>query len=350
MVNHLQIGDRQVGNGAACFLIAEAGVNHNGDISMALELVDVAAASGADAIKFQTFKAERLVTVDAAKADYQKANTDADETQFEMLQRLELSEDDHRVLIKRCHNRGILFMSTPFEEQSADFLDSVDVPVFKIPSGEMTNLPFLAHVAALGRPMVISTGMCSLGEVEDAVRTVEEAGNSQFALLHCVSNYPADPADVNLKAMQSLASAFQVPVGYSDHTVGCEIAVAAVAMGACVVEKHYTLDRSLPGPDHAASLEPNELTELVRQIRTVEKALGNGRKQAVANEANTAQVARKSLVTAVELAAGIQIEDAHLVARRPGTGMPPSMKPHFLNRTTRQTIPAGTVLSLEMVE
>ncbi|MCL4109643.1 UNVERIFIED_CONTAM: hypothetical protein GTU68_061900 [Idotea baltica] len=336
MVNHFNIGDRQVGDGAACFLIAEAGVNHNGDIDMALELVDVAADSGADAIKFQTFKAERLVTPTAAK--------------FEMLKRLELSEDDHRILIERCRQRNILFMSTPFEEQSADFLNSIDVPVFKIPSGEMTNLPFLSHVAAMGRPMVISTGMCSLAEVEDAVRAVEDAGNTQFALLHCVSNYPADPADVNLRAMQSLASAFQVPVGYSDHTVGCEVAVAAVAMGACVVEKHYTLDRSLPGPDHAASLEPTELKELVRQIRTIEMAFGDGRKKPVANEKDTAEVARKSLVSAVEVLAGMQIEAAHIVARRPGTGMPPSMKPHFLNRTARQTIPAGTVLSLEMVE
>ena len=196
----------------------------------------------------------------------------------------------------------------------------------------------------------ISTGMCSLGEVEDAVRVVEDAGHSQFALLHCVSNYPADPADVNLRAMQSLAAAFQVPVGYSDHTVGCEVAVAAVAMGACVIEKHYTLDRSLPGPDHAASLEPHELKELVRQIRTVEKALGDGRKRPVANEKNTADVARKSLVTAVDLTAGMRIESNHIVARRPGTGMPPSMKPHFLHRTARQTIPAGTILSLEMVE
>ena len=350
MVNQFPIGDRHVGDGAACFLIAEAGVNHNGDINMALELVDIAADSGADAIKFQTFKAERLVTATAAKADYQKANTDSEETQFEMLKRLELSEDDHRLLIERCRDKGILFMSTPFEEQSADFLDSVDIPVFKIPSGEMTNLPFLAHVAAMDRPMVISTGMCSLGEVEDAVRVVEDAGHSQFALLHCVSNYPADPADVNLRAMQSLAAAFQVPVGYSDHTVGCEVAVAAVAMGACVIEKHYTLDRSLPGPDHAASLEPHELKELVRQIRTVEKALGDGRKRPVANEKNTADVARKSLVTAVDLTAGMRIESNHIVARRPGTGMPPSMKPHFLHRTARQTIPAGTILSLEMVE
>jgi N,N'-diacetyllegionaminate synthase len=350
MVNTFTIADRPIGGEAPCFLIAEAGVNHNGDLKLALELVDVAAQSGAYAIKFKTFKAERLVTADAVKADYQKANTDGNESQFEMLKRLELSEDDHRALIKRCSDCGILFMSTPFEEQSADFLHSVNVPVFKIPSGEMTNLPFLGHVAAMNRPMVVSTGMCSLGEVESAVRTIEATGNRQFALLHCVSSYPAAPCDVNLRAMRSLAAAFQVPVGYSDHTVGCEVAVAAVAMGASVLEKHYTLDRNLPGPDHAASLEPNELTELVRQIRTVEQALGNGRKQLVASEANTAEVARKSLVTSIDVLAGTRLTDLHIAVRRPGTGMPPSMKPHFLNRTAREMIPAGTVLNLEMVE
>ena len=348
MVDTFTISGRGVGSGCPCFLIAEAGVNHNGCPDMALELVDVAAECGADAIKFQTFRAERLVTASARMARYQQANTGNDESQFEMLKRLELSREGHFALLERCRERGIIFMSTPFEEESADFLHELGVPVFKIPSGEMTNLPFLAHVAALGRPMIVSTGMCRLAEVEDAVRTIEAGGNRELVLLHCVSNSPADPA--NLCAMQTMQRAFQVPVGYSDHTEGTTVAVAAVTLGACVVEKHFTLDRSLPGPDHRASLEPDELRQLVGQIRVTESAMGSGRKERCDSESDTAAVARKSLVAASDIPAGSEITGEMIATLRPGTGLPPTMRPHFLDRLACQDIPAGTLLSLEMVQ
>ena len=231
----IHIGPREVGPGHPCFIIAEAGVNHNGDLDLAKQLVNVAAEAGADAVKFQTFKAERLVSTQAPKADYQLRTTGAAESQLDMIRRLELSEDAHRELIACCMDRNVLFMSSPFDEASAGLLNELGVAVFKIPSGEITNLRFLEHIACMRKPMIVSTGMSSLGEVETAVRTIESAGNNDVLLLHCVSNYPANPADVNLRAMHTLASAFGVPVGYSDHTRGTEVALAAVAMGACVV-------------------------------------------------------------------------------------------------------------------
>lgn len=344
----LDIDGRAVGEGHPCFVIAEAGVNHNGSLQMAFELIDTAADAGADAVKFQTFSTERLVGRDVPKADYQKANTGED-SQFDMLRKLELDRDAHIQLMRRCRERGILFLSTPFEEQSAQMLYELGVPAFKIPSGEIPNLPFLDFVARLGKPMIVSTGMCRLGEVEDAVRTITEAGNDQFALLHCVSSYPADPATANLRAMRTLAHAFHVPVGFSDHTEGLEVPGAAVALGATIVEKHFTLDRSLPGPDHLASLEPQQLRELVRAIRVVESALGDGRKQAVASEANTSEVARKSLVAARDIRAGEAISRDIIAIRRPGTGLPPAMLPYIVDRAASVDIPAGTVLKLEDV-
>lgn len=349
MVVAIDIADRKVGSGQPCFIVAEAGVNHNGSLETAHRLVDVAVEAGADAVKFQTFKAERVVTLDAPKADYQLQTTGSDESQFAMLRRLELSPEAHRKLMDQCRQQGILFMSTPFDEESADFLADLGVTVFKIPSGEITNLPFLAHVARKGRPMIISTGMSNLGEVETAVRTIEEAGNQDLVLLHCVSNYPADPADVNLRAMHTMATAFNVPVGYSDHTPGIEVAIAAVALGACVIEKHFTLDCMLPGPDHRASLEPNGLAALVRGIRIVEAALGHGRKEPAASEANTAAITRKSLVAARDIPAGTTLTAELIAIKRPGAGLPPAMRPYLIGRTVRMTIPAGALLTLEML-
>lgn len=343
------VGDRWIGEAHPCFIVAEAGVNHNGDLDLARRLVDVAAEAGADAIKFQTFCADRLVSRDAPKAEYQKRTTDAAESQYEMLRRLELSEEAHRELIDRCREKGLLFMSTPFDETAADLLERLEVPIYKTPSGEITNLPYLAHVAGKGRPMIVSTGMSSLGEVEQAVEAIERAGNSQFVLLHCVSNYPADPADVNLRCMNTLAAAFGTLVGYSDHTVGPEAAMAAVALGARVVEKHFTLDRTLPGPDHRASVEPAELAQLVRGIRTVEACLGRARKSAVASERDTAAVARKSLVAAADIPAGTRLRADLIEAKRPGTGLPPSMRPYLLGRRVRRDICAGELLDLEML-
>jgi N-acetylneuraminate synthase len=346
----LELAGRRIGPGAPCFVIAEAGVNHNGSLDLARQLVDAAHAAGADAVKFQTFKAERLVTAAAPKADYQQARTGVAESQLDMLRRLELSEADHRALLAHCQARGIQFISTPFDEASADLLAALDVPLFKIPSGEITNLPYLAHLARLGRPMVVSTGMSCLAEVEAAVRTIEANGHPPLALLHCVSNYPAAPRDVNLRAMTTLAVAFGVPVGYSDHTPGNEVTLAAVALGACVIEKHLTLDRTLPGPDHAASLEPDEFATAVRGIRTVEAALGNGRKEPAASEANTAAIARKSIVAARDISAGETLDARALTIMRPGTGLPAAMLSQVMGRRTRRPLAAGSLITLAALE
>ena len=344
-----EIAGRKIGPGHPCFVIAEAGVNHNGDLELAKQLVDVATAAGADAVKFQTFKAERMVSAAAPKAEYQLQTTDASESQLEMLQRLELSPDFHRQLWVYCQERGLMFLSTPSDEISADLLDDLGVAAFKIPSGEVTNWPFLQHVAGKGKPMIISTGMANLAEVYDAVGVVRDAGCDRFALLHCVSNYPANASDVNLRAMATMAAAFGVPVGYSDHTTGIEVPLAAVALGACVIEKHFTLDRSMPGPDQPTSLEPEELVAMVAGIRKVEVALGNGRKEPAASEAGTAAVARKSLVAARDIPAGTLLTEELITSKRPGTGLPLAMRSYVLGRTLRKDVAEDTLLTLEML-
>ncbi len=340
---------RMVGTEYPCFVIAEAGVNHNGDSGRARALVDAAAGAGADAIKFQTFTTERLVTRDAPKAEYQRLRTAAGESQYDMLKRLELPADTLRGLRQHCDEVGILFMSTPFDEESADLLEHLGLTVFKIPSGEIANLPYLAHVARKGKPMIVSTGMASLGEVEAAVLTIRANGNNNLVLLHCVSDYPADPADANLRAMLTLEQGFDLPVGYSDHTAGVEVALAAVALGACVIEKHFTLDRTLTGPDHAASLEPDQLKSMIHGIRVVESALGHGRKEPLASELRTAAVARQSLVAAQDARAGTILSDELIAVRRPGTGLPPLMRPYLIGRTLRVDVKAGTLFALEML-
>jgi sialic acid synthase SpsE len=301
-------------------------------------------------VKFQTFKAERLVTQAARKADYQVRATGGDETQFEMLRRLELSADAHREILRHCERQGILFLSSPFDEESADFLDALGVPAFKLGSGELTNLPLIAHVARKSRPVILSTGMATLAEVADAVQVATTSGTGGVLLLQCVSNYPAQPADVNLRAMTTMADAFKVPVGYSDHTLGNHVSVAAVALGACIIEKHFTLDCQLPGPDHQASIEPPALAALVREIRDVEAALGDGRKVPAASEAATARAARRSLVAAVDIAAGVALTDAHLELRRPGTGLSPAERAKVVGRTARAAIAQGTVIQLDMLQ
>lgn len=345
----IAVGERVVGPSAPTFIIAEAGVNHNGRLETAFALVDAAAAAGADAVKFQTFHAESLVSPLAPKAAHQSRATGPG-PQLEMLKHLELPPTAFRELLAHSAKRGILFLSTPFDEGSADLLESLAVAAFKIPSGEITNLPFLEHIARKGKPMIVSTGMASLGEVEAAVRAIEAAGQREYILLHCVSTYPAAPSDVNLRAMETLATAFGAPVGYSDHTLGIEISLAAVALGACVLEKHFTLDRTLPGPDHRASLEPEELAALVKGIRNVEAALGHGRKEPVASEAETAAVARRSLVAADDIGPGTVLAEWHIAVRRPGTGLPPSMRKYLIGRRARVMIPAGTLLALEYLE
>ncbi|MBN1876997.1 MAG: N-acetylneuraminate synthase [Anaerolineae bacterium] len=350
MVTVIKAANRQIGPEYPCFIIAEAGVNHNGNPEMARQLIDAAAEAGADAIKFQTFHAEKLISRQARKADYQVATTGDDQSQLEMVKRLELAEVVQRDLQCYAQKRNLLFISTPFDEESADFLNTLDVPLFKIGSGELTNWPFLQHLACKGKPLILSTGMSYLSEVDEAVRVIYAAGNTQLALLHCVSNYPANPADVNLRAMETLRAAFDVPVGYSDHTLGIEVALAAVARGACILEKHFTLDRSLPGPDHRASLNPSELHALVRGIRTVESALGSGRKQPAPSEADTTSVARRSIVAARDIAAGTRLTRDLLVIKRPGDGLPASMLGYLVGRITRHPIPADSLITLAMLE
>ncbi len=349
-MNAVEIATRAIGPGHPCCVIAEAGVNHNGDLALAKRLIDAAVEAGADAVKFQTFRADRLASAAAPKAAYQLRATDRRESQREMLRRLELSEPAHRALMAHCRQRRILFLSSAFEEVSADLLHRLSVRAFKIPSGEITNLPFLGHVARMGRPMIVSTGMATLEEVEQAMQTIRQAKNDQVILLHCVSDYPADPSDANLRAMHTMAEAFHVPVGYSDHTPGIEVALAAVALGACVIEKHLTLGRQLDGPDHHASIEPQEFVALVKGIRTVEAALGDGIKRPSASEHDVAAVARKSVVAAKDIPTGTRLTAELLAIQRPGTGIPPSMLAQVIGRTAVNDIPAETVLTMEMLK
>ena len=346
----VRIGEHELGADRPCFVIAEVGVNHDGSVDRALELVEAAADAGADAVKFQTFRADRLATADAPKASYQLAGTDPEESQLAMLQRLELSPDAHRQVQAAAAAAGMEFLSSMFDDESADFLDELGVGAFKIPSGAITNLPLLAHVGRFGRPVILSTGMADLAEVGAAVDELEAAGNEQIVILHCVSAYPAPPAEANLRAMATMEAEFHKPVGFSDHTLGVEVAFAAVALGACMIEKHLTLDRSSPGPDHAASLEPSEFRDFVLGIRSIESALGDGRKVPVPSELETAAVARKSLVAACSVAAGTMITDEMIALSRPGTGLPPGARGLIVGRVARVDINEGTLLSTELVQ
>lgn len=345
-----RVGPRRVGPGHSVLVIAEAGVNHNGDVALAERLVDAAAAAGADAVKFQTWVTEKLVLPGAEMAEYQVRHTGTRESQFAMLKRLELSYDDFRRLQEHARRRGILFLSTPDEEESSDFLDSLGVPAFKIGSGELTNLPYLAHLARKARPLILSTGMADLDEVRAAVDTIRANGNPPLAILHCVSNYPTDPGDCNLTAMRTLREAFAVPVGFSDHTVGLAIPLAAVALGACIIEKHFTLDRALPGPDQAASSTPDEFRALIQGIRAIEAALGDGLKAPRPDELPTRALVRKSLVARSTIPAGIRIEASMLAALRPGTGIPPSALPSVVGHRTRRSIAAGELITWDMLK
>ncbi len=330
---------------ARAFIIAEAGVNHDGSVDVALRLVETAKACGADAVKFQSFRADRIVTRSAAKAVYQERTTASTESHFEMLKRLELSADAHRRLIDHCLEVKIEFLSSPFDEESVDLLDLMGISQFKVPSGEITNLPLLQHIARKRRPVILSTGMATLGEVEEAVHALHAAGAAQITLLHCVTEYPAPYAEINLRAMLTLKAAFGLPVGYSDHTDGVEVAIAAVALGAEVIEKHFTLDRALPGPDHAASLEPAELTQMVAAIRNVESALGNGIKVPAPCERQNILVARKSVVAAHDLPIGRQLRADDLTIKRPGTGISPKFLQALIGRTLRTSVKEDEVIN-----
>ena len=342
MSRRFAIGGHLLGAGR-CFVIAEAGVNHDGDPEKARRLVDAAHAAGADAVKFQTFRAEQVISPLAPKAAYQRANTGGG-SQLEMIRALELSAGDFAGLKARCDERGILFLSTPFDEESAGLLRDLGVPALKIPSGEVTNLPLVRHIGGLGRPVILSTGMASLCEVGRAVEALEAAGCPDLAILHCVSSYPAAPEDTNLRAMATLAETFGVPAGLSDHSAGIEIPLAAAALGAAVIEKHVTLDKALPGPDHKASLDPAELKAMVAGIRKVEAALGDGVKQPRPAEADTRAVARRSLFLRAGLGAGEAILADHLVALRPAGGIPPDALETVVGRRAARDLEAGAML------
>ena len=332
------------------FVIAEAGVNHNGDPTLARALVDVAVAAGADAVKFQTFTVNRLLTRRAAKAEYQQRATGGEQSQYEMLARLELSPSDHEMLFAHCAGVGIEFMSTPFDPESARYLKRLGVRRLKISSGDVTNLPMLEVVGALGLPVVLSTGMADMAEVEAAVTTLRGAGATDLAILQCVSNYPADPALTNLRVMDAFARAFGAPVGLSDHSTGLAMSIAAVARGAAYIEKHFTLDRSLPGPDHQASLLPDELRALVAAIRDVEAALGDGVKRPAPSELPVREVARKSLVAARDLPGGAILTREDLDVLRPGTGLSPATLPAVLGRRTARAISHHTPITEDMLQ
>jgi len=314
--------------GKKVFIIAEAGVNHNGNINLAYKLVDVAKEAEVDAIKFQTFKTEKVISKYADMASYQKNNLSTKESQYEMVKKLELSYKEFKKLKKHCDEIKIMFLSTPDEEYSLDFLvDELDMPFVKIGYGEVTNLPYLRKIAAKNKPIIMSTGMAELGEVEEAINTIREVNSkANISLLHCTTNYPTPYEEVNLKAMQTLAVAFKLPVGYSDHTLGIEVPVTAVAMGAKIIEKHFTLDKKLPGPDHKASLEPSELKEMVKAIRNIETALGDGIKKPNKSEIEIMKVARRSLIATRDIRAGEIIKESDIAIKRPGTGILPKFK------------------------
>ena len=328
-------------------IIAEAGVNHNGSIDTAKKMIDVAATAGADLVKFQTFKAETLVTQSADKAEYQKNLTDASESQFEMIKKLELDHVAHEELIQYCKQKNIQFLSTAFDHDSIDFLAEMNIPFYKIPSGEITNLPYLRHVASKGKPVFMSTGMSTLEEVRVAMDVLLEAGvkKDDINILHCNTEYPTPVEDVNLRAMLTIESKLGVKVGYSDHTLGIEVAVAAVALGASVIEKHFTLNRTLPGPDHAASLEPKELKAMVTAIRNIEQALGDGVKSPSPSEKKNIPLARKSIVAKKLINKGTTFSENNLTVKRPGTGISPMEWDKLLGRISNKDYNKDDIIS-----
>ena len=307
------------------FIIAEAGVNHNGSVDLAKQLIDAASISGADAVKFQTFKAENLVSKNAKKADYQKQTTNASESQFDMIKKLELDISMHKELVAYCQEKDIMFLSTPFDHESVKMLNVLGLEIFKIPSGEITNLPYLRHIGSLGKQVILSTGMSNLQEIEDALNILINAGTlkEDITVLHANTMYPTPMKDVNLNAMLTIQKEFGVAVGYSDHTLGIEVDIAAVAMGASCIEKHFTLDKTMEGPDHKASLEPEELKEMVEAIRNIEKALGSSEKNPSPSESINIDIARKSIVASRSIKKGDKLSSKNITTKRPGIGINP---------------------------
>jgi N-acetylneuraminate synthase len=319
----IQTSDINIGENTPTFIIAEAGVNHNGSIEKAKKLIDAAVEAGVDAVKFQTFNTDKLVTKNAPKANYQNETTDKDESQYNMLKKLELSKKNHNILLEYCSEKNIKFMSTPFSFDTVDLLEEIGIDIYKIGSSDTNNLPLLKYIASKDKPIILSTGMSNLTEVSEAVDTIKKTGNNNLVLLHCVSNYPAEYENINLKVMNTMRKAFDLIVGYSDHTLGIEVPIAAVAMGAKVIEKHFTLDKNMEGPDHKASLNPEELKQMVSSIRNIEKSLGDSIKKPTINESDNKNTVRKSLVINRKMNKNEVIKKENIEIKRPGTGIEP---------------------------
>lgn len=333
-------------------IIAEAGVNHNGSIDIAKKLIDVAVEAGVDYVKFQTFKAEKLVSNLAKKADYQIMNTGTDDSQYAMIKKLELDKEKHHILIDYCKQKGIKFLSSAFDEDSIDLLEELSIDLYKIPSGEITNKPFLQKIASKNKPVILSTGMADIGEIEDALNVLYESGIQRegIVVLHCNTEYPTPIVDVNLSAMNTIADTFKVSVGYSDHTLGIEVSIAAVARGAVCIEKHFTLDRNMEGPDHLASLEPNELKEMVRCIRNIERAIGNGIKKPSKSEKNNIEIARKSIHTTKVLSKGHTLTIDDLIMKRPAKGISPMDIDMILGRKVTKDFKEDMLITFHDIE
>lgn len=327
-------------------IIAEAGVNHNGSIELAFKLIDAAKMAGADIVKFQTGKPELLVSRFAQKAEYQKRNTGNDESQLEMLRKIIFPFETYKKLSDYCNKVGIEFLSTPFDLESIDYLDSIGCRLWKIPSGEITNYPYLVKIAKTGYPIIMSTGMCNLEEIEAAIKVLKDNGCGEISLLHCTTEYPAPLVDVNLKAMDTLREKFGYEVGYSDHTKGIEIPIAAVAMGATIIEKHFTLDKNMEGPDHKASLEPQELKAMVDAIRNIEKAIGNGIKVPSESEIKNIAIARKSIVAKRNIKVGEKLTEENITTKRPGNGISPMRWNEILGTTAKRDFSEDELIEL----
>jgi len=344
------IENRKIGGENPCLIIAEAGVNHNGDTDLAKQLIDAAADAGADAVKFQAYQTENLVTRHAKKADYQKKNDPGSKTQYQMLKNLELSESDFKKLSAHAKKRGIIFLSSAFDEASIDLLTRLNVSAFKIPSGEITNFPLMGKIADQKKPVILSTGMSSMDEVFEAVSFLKNKGCCNLILLHCTTSYPASMESVNLRVMDTMRETFGLPVGYSDHTRGILVPIIAVARGACVIEKHFSLNRLLPGPDHAASLEPGEFKKMVCAIRDAEAAIGDGVKKIQPCEVGIRDVVRKSIVAANKIPCGSVIDREMLVIKRPGYGIEPKFLKELTGKTAIREIEMDTVITWDMVQ
>jgi N-acetylneuraminate synthase/N,N'-diacetyllegionaminate synthase len=350
MTPRVRLGETWVGEGCPVYVIAEAGVNHNGDMRLARELVDAARAAGADAVKFQSFKTEKIITAAAPSAEYHKKATGGKESWYDLLKRLELSETQQRELAGYCRERRIDFLSTPYDEESAVLLDSLGVGAFKIASTDANNIPLLTRVAAFGKPILLSTGMADMPEIRESVEAVRKAGNDQVILLQCTSNYPPEPRDLNLNVIATLRAEFGVPVGYSDHFAARAVPVAAVAKGACVYEAHFTMDRALPGPDQRSSLEPDELKTVVGDIRLTELILGSPNKEVTPSEAETRQKLRKSITAIARIRKGEEFSRDNIGVKRPGTGLPPKALGSLIGKRARRDISRDEMIRMEDVE